>query len=82
VWQDGAMRITIDIPDPPCREIIAKAAKEKRSVEELILECVETGLRSLPTKKKRRVTFPIIRSKHPGSLRVDNAEIFEVILFP
>jgi hypothetical protein len=76
------MRITIDIPDPLCRETIAKAAKEKRSVEELILECVETGLRSLPTKKKRRVTFPIIRSKHPGSLRVDNAEIFEVILFP
>jgi hypothetical protein len=76
------MSITIDIPDPLYREIIAKAAKEKRSVEELILECVETGLRSLPTKKKRRVPFPIIRSKRPGSLEIDKAKIFEIIQFP
>jgi hypothetical protein len=76
------MRITLDIPDALYRELMAKAAKEKRSVEEVILECVETGLRSLPTKKKRRVTLPVIRSKRPGSLKLDDAKIFEIIPFP
>jgi len=30
-------------------------------------------------KKRRRVTFPLIRSKRPGSLRLDSARIFEII---
>jgi hypothetical protein len=76
------MRITLDIPDALYRELMAKAAREKRSVEELILRGVETGS-SLPRAKSgRRVTLPIIRSKRPGSLRLDNAKIYEIIPFP
>jgi len=46
------MRITIDIPDVLYRQLIAKSAREKRSVEGLILRGVEAGLRLLPVKKR------------------------------
>jgi hypothetical protein len=76
------MRITIDIPDALYRQLMAWAAREKRSIKELILQCVERGLRLPRTKKGSRVTLPLIRSKRPGSLRLDNAKIFETIPFP
>ena len=82
VWHDGAMRITVDIPDALYRELMARATTEKRSVKELILRSVETELRLLRTKKGARVTLPLIRSKRPGSLRIDNEKIFEIIPFP
>jgi hypothetical protein len=76
------MRITIDIPDALYRQLMARAPKEKRSIKELILQCVERGLRRPRTNKGRRVTLPLIRSKRSGSLRLDNAKIFEIIPFP
>ena len=76
------MRITIDIPDMLYRQLIAKAVSEKCPVKELILQSLETELRLRPTKKGRRVTLPLVRSKRPGSLRIDNAKIFETIPFP
>jgi hypothetical protein len=76
------MRITIDIPDALYRELMARAAKEKRSVEKLILRSIGTSLRLPRAKKGPRVTFPLIRSKQPGSLEIDNAKIFEIIPFP
>jgi hypothetical protein len=30
----------------------------------------------------RRVTFPLIPSKKPGTLDIDNAKIYELISFP
>jgi hypothetical protein len=76
------MRITIDIPDALYRQLMAKAPRAKRSVKGLILQSVETGLRLRRTKKELRVTLPLIHSKPPGSLRIDNAKIFEIISFP
>jgi len=76
------MRFPIDIAGELYRKLLAKAAKEKRSVEELILRSAEAGLRFRQTKKGPRTTFPIIRSKHPGTLRIDNEKIYEFISFP
>ena len=45
------MRITIDIPDALYRQLMARAAREKRSIKELILQCVERGLRLPPNEK-------------------------------
>jgi hypothetical protein len=53
------------------RKLNAKAAKERQ----LILRAIEGALR-------RRVSLPLIRSKHPGTLDIDNAEIYELISFP
>jgi hypothetical protein len=76
------MRTTVDIPDPLYRELKSKAAREKSSVKQLILRGVEIELRSRPAKRRRRVSFPIVSSKNPGTLEIDNAKIFELIPFP
>ncbi|MGD0162434.1 MAG: hypothetical protein ABSB39_08175 [Candidatus Sulfotelmatobacter sp.] len=76
------MRTTVDIPDPLYRELKGKAASEGRSVKELILRSVEEELKSRRSRANRRVSLPIVRSKRPGSLKLDNAKIFEIIPFP
>jgi hypothetical protein len=75
------MRTTVDIPDPLYRELKGKAASEGRSVKELILRSVEQELRGRRARP-RRVTLPIVSSKRPGSLKLDNDKIFEIIPFP
>jgi hypothetical protein len=77
------MRTTVDIPDALYRELKSTAAREKRSVKELILRGVEVELRirRMPRKSKR-VVLPLVRSKTPGKLQIDNAKIFELIPFP
>jgi len=75
------MRTTVDIPDPLYRELKGKAASEGRSVKELILRGVEQELRGRRGRPSR-VTLPIVPSKRPGALKLDNAKIFEIIPFP
>jgi hypothetical protein len=75
------VRTTVDIPDSLYRELKGKAASEGRSVQELILRGVEQELKGKRPLQKR-VTLPIVRSKRPGSTKLDNAKIFEIIPFP
>jgi hypothetical protein len=75
------VRTTIDIPDPLYRQLKGKAASEGRSVKELVLRGVEQELRN-SGRKTRRVSLPIVPSKRPGTLELDNAKIFEIIPFP
>jgi hypothetical protein len=76
------MRTTVDIPDALYQELKTKAAREKRSVKELVLRSVEAELRPRKSKKGRRVTLPLVRSKWPGKLEVDNERIYDLISFP
>jgi hypothetical protein len=76
------MRTTVDIPEPLYRDLKSKAAKEGRSVKELILRGVEAELRAESGRPRRRVSLPLIRSKKPGTLELDNAKIYEIIPFP
>lgn len=80
------MRTTVDIPDALYRELKSKAAQEGRSVKDLILRSVEGGLRPAPDsvspRKKKKVRLPIIPSKRPGTLELDNERIFDLIGFP
>jgi hypothetical protein len=76
------VRTTVDIPDALYRRLKAHAAGEGRSTKSLILKGVEQVLASKPTSPGRRVTLPIVRSRRPGSLRLDNARIYDVISFP
>lgn len=75
------MRTTVDIPDPLYRELKGKAASEGRSVKDLILQSVEHELKN-HRRTARRVSPPIVPSKRPGSLNLDNDKIFEIIPFP
>ncbi len=76
------MRTTVDIPDPLYRKLKSKAAGEGRSVKELILRGVEIELQLTPKRRRRPVTLPLVHSKQPGTVALDNAKIFEIIPFP
>ncbi len=76
------MRTTIDIPDAMYRRLKARAAEEGRPAKSLILQGVEQVLKSTPTAEGRRVTLPLVRSKRPGSIRIDHARIYDLISFP
>ena len=76
------MRTTVDIPDSLYRSLKSRAAEEGRSVKELILRGVEVALQSGHKQRGRRVTLPIVKSKEPGTVALDNAKIFEIIPFP
>jgi hypothetical protein len=76
------MRTTIDIPDGMYRQIKARAAREGRSAKSLILQAVAQALSTKKTTGGQRVTLPLIPSRRPGSMRLDNARIYDVISFP
>ena len=76
------MRTTVDIPDPLYRKLKSRAARERRSVKDLILRGAEDELQARRKKAKRKISLPLIRSKRPGTVRLDNAKIFEIIPFP
>ncbi len=72
----------MDIPDPIYRRLKTRAAGEGSSAKELILRGVEQVLKDKRRKSRRRVKLPIVRSRRPGRVRLDNAKIYEVISFP
>ena len=76
------MRTIVDIPDAVYRCLKARAAREGSSAKALILRGVARVLKEQPRTSQRRVTGPVVPSKRPGTMRLDNARIYEVISFP
>ena len=75
------MRTTVDIPDETYRTIKVPAAEQGRTVRELILEGLETVLR---TKKPARRGWesPELPSAEPWSIEADRETNDELIGFP
>jgi hypothetical protein len=76
------MRTTVDIPDGIYRRLKSRASAEGRSVKALILEGAVLVLSGNGAPKRRPVRLPLVKSKRPRSLRLDNATIYDVISFP
>ncbi len=78
------MRTTVELPDPIYREMKLRAASEGTTIREIILEGVAMRLRpgGDTKKQKGRPRFPLIRSKHPGSLKLGEEGVYEYIPFP
>ena len=77
------MRTTIDIPASLYQRLKARAANEGSSAKMLILRGLEQVLREKRTASSRkRIRLPLISSKRPGTVRLDNARIYEIISFP
>ena len=76
------MRTTVDIPDALYRQLRTRAAREGRSAKALILRGVVQMLKGEPPRPGRRVKLPLVRSKRPGTIRLDNARIYDIISFP
>lgn len=76
------MRTTVDIPDSLYRELKSKAAKEGITVKKLILRGVEVELHASGKLARKKLELPLLESKEPGTLHLDNERIFEIISFP
>ncbi len=76
------MRTTIDIPDGMYRKLKARAAGEGTSTKALILRGVEQVMKGTSPPPGRRVQLPLVKSKRPGTMRIDSARIYDVISFP
>ena len=76
----ASLRTTIDIPDATYRRLKAAAALRGLSVREIVLRLVEREVKQA-RPRKTRLKLPFIESDRPGSLKLTNAQINE-ILFP
>ena len=74
------MRTTIDIPDPLYKELKVRAAKQGRTVKEIILSGVQKEMQDL-SRKKQRVRLPLLHGK--GTRKIANVTGVQVdeILF-
>lgn len=78
------MRVAVDIPDAMYRQLKSGARRSGYTVQQLVLRVIEAELsnaRVATPKKKKRIKLPLVESKHPGWLKLDNKKIQE-ILFP
>jgi hypothetical protein len=76
------MRTTVDIPDDKYRLLKAKAASEGATVKQLVMKGVDTVLGERGGSPRRRLSVPIINKGKPGSLKLDNEKIYDLIGFP
>jgi len=74
------VRTTVDIPDGLYRQLKSRAAREGSSTRALILKGVKEVIKA-DRRKGARVSLPIVRSKRPGTVALDNAAIYD-IAFP
>jgi hypothetical protein len=75
------MRTTVDIPEGIYRQLKSRAVREGSSIRALILKGVKEVLRADRRKAGAPVSLPIVRSRRPGTVALDNATIYD-IAFP
>lgn len=76
------MRTTIDIPDEIYRKLKVKAAIEGQTVREIAVRGIRREIEQPAPEPARRLTEPILKSYAPGSIRIDNERIYDLIGFP
>jgi hypothetical protein len=69
------MRTTVDLPDPLFRRVKSLAALRGSTLREFIQEALQQAVTSGRRVRRHRVRLPLVRSKHPGALRLTNADI-------
>ena len=75
------MRTTVDIPDPILRRAKAAAALEGKSLKAFLTEAIVHEIERNADRKiiRKKVTLPLARSKHPGTLRITSDEIASIL---
>jgi hypothetical protein len=76
------MRTTIDIPDDAYRQLKIKAAVEGKTLRKIALRGIYREIEIPAAQPARRLTEPILKSYAPGSIRIDNEQIYDLIGFP
>jgi plasmid stability protein len=75
------MRTTIDIPDETYRDLKVKAAREGKTVREIVLLGIHKELSTAEERPVRKLKLPVIRSSRPGTLELTNEQIDELTAF-
>lgn len=75
------VRTTVDIPAPLYRMLKERAAAQGCSARELILRGMEKVLVTPRQPARRRVQFPLIRSKGP-KVPLSSEQVYEHVEFP
>jgi len=75
------MRVTVVLRDDLLRRVEASAALEGMSLREFVKQALVHQLdrRAGSRAPGRRVKLPLVRSKHPGSLRITGTSLSEVL---
>jgi hypothetical protein len=69
------MRTTIDLPDPLFRQVKSAAALRGSTLKQFIQEALQQAVATDKGGRRHKVRLPLIPSKHPGTLRLTNADI-------
>jgi len=69
------MRTTVDLPDALFRQVKSVAALKGSTLKEFIQDALQQAVASGRGVRRHKVRLPLIRSKHPGALRLTNADI-------
>jgi metal-responsive CopG/Arc/MetJ family transcriptional regulator len=69
------MRTTVDLPDPLFRQVKSAAALRGSSLKEFVQEALQQAVAGRRTVRHQKVHLPLVRSKHPGTLQLTNADI-------
>lgn len=73
------MRTTLDLPDPTFRQLKVLAARRGQTLKQVLRSAVEKELAGTGRTRSRRVKFPILDSRQPGTLNLTNAEIEDLL---
>jgi predicted DNA-binding ribbon-helix-helix protein len=74
------MRTSIDLPDDLFRQLKILAADRRVTLKTLVERAVENEIaRGGNQAPRRRLRFPILDSKEPGTLNLTNAEIEDLL---
>jgi hypothetical protein len=69
------MRTTVDLPDPLFRQVKCLAALRGSSLKEFIQDALQQVVTTGRVQRGRKARLLLIHSKHPGALRLSNADI-------
>jgi hypothetical protein len=75
------VKLKLDIPEKTLTRLKKKARQEGVAVNDLFVRSIEAMLANAANVGLKRRP-PIIESKKPGSLHLDNARIYALIDFP
>jgi hypothetical protein len=76
------MRTTLDIPDEVYRRLKVKAAVGGETVRKIAMRGILREIAEPPLKPVRRLTELILKKSYaPGSIRIDNEQIYDLIGF-
>lgn len=74
------MRTTIELPDQTFRNLKVMAAREGATLKQIVKRAIEAELRRAGSRNGVELAeFPVVRSRRPGSLKITNEQIDEIL---